>query len=46
MFKVVEVTARDLTSGTSVRAEIRFEMGLHEDDVARQAQSLRGLRIQ
>jgi molecular chaperone DnaK len=42
----IEVTARDLTSGKSATAEIHRQGGLEEDDLRREADWVKGLKIQ
>jgi molecular chaperone DnaK len=42
----IEVTARDLTSGRTARAEIHRQGGLEEEDIRREAEWVRGLKIQ
>jgi molecular chaperone DnaK len=43
---LVEVMALDMTSGRMARAEIHRSSGLSEDEIAREAEWVRGLRIQ
>jgi len=42
----IDVTAYDPTSGASARADIRRDGGLTDDDIAREAVWVRGLRVQ
>jgi molecular chaperone DnaK len=43
---LIDVMALDMTSGRMARAEIHRSSGLSDDEVAREANWVRGLRIQ
>ena len=43
---MIDVMALDMTTGRMARAEIHRTSGLTDDEVAREAEWVRGLRIQ